>query len=110
MTTVHNTVPSAGPSSTDVTEVTSSSITVQWEPVDCIYQNGAITGYSIHYGVENGTIENSVDISGESVTEATISDLMANTIYEINIFAVNSEGKGSNSLRILAKTLIEGIL
>ena len=38
-------VPSAPPISVSVSEVTSSSITVQWGPVDCIHRNGDITDY-----------------------------------------------------------------
>ena len=42
--------PSAPPTSVNVSDVTPSSITVQWGPVDCIHRNGDITGYSVQYG------------------------------------------------------------
>ena len=36
-------VPSAPPTSVATSDVTSSNITVQWGPVDCIHRNGNIT-------------------------------------------------------------------
>ena len=42
-------VPSA-PTSVATSDVTSSNITVQWGPVDCIHRNGDITGYSVCMG------------------------------------------------------------
>ena len=41
--------PSASPDFVSIIEVTSSSITVQWEMVPCIHRNGDITGYSVRY-------------------------------------------------------------
>ena len=52
--------PSAAPASASVSDVTYSSITVQWEPVDCIHRNGDIhvAGYLVQYGVEgSGNIQ-----------------------------------------------------
>ena len=48
--------PFTPPTSVSVSEVTSSSITVQWGPVDCIHRNGNITGYSMQYGSETVSV------------------------------------------------------
>ena len=86
--------PSAAPTSVSVSEVTSSSITVQWGAVDCIHRNGDITGYSVRYGVQGSGSTQTMRVSGGSVTEATISGLTASTTYSFEVAAVNSAGTG----------------
>ena len=82
----------------NVSEVTSSSITVQWGPVDCIHRNGDITGYSVQYGeVGNaGTVNEMVsgDFSGGMYT---ISGLIAATPYTVEVAAETSAGPGPYS-------------
>ena len=61
--------------------------------MDCMYQNGNITGYSVRYGVrgsgeEDKTVENAT--GGIHV----ISGLSAATVYEVEVAAVNSAGIG----------------
>ena len=84
--------------------VTSSSITVQWGAVDCIHHNGDITGYSVQYGVEGSGSTQTMNVSGCSVTEATISSLMPSTTYSIQVAAVNSAGVGVYSDSIINMT------
>ena len=84
--------PSAPPSNASVTDVTSSTITVQWGMVPCIHQNGPITGYSVRYGVMGSTPTETV--SGASETGTTISDLMPSTTYDVQVAAVNGNGTG----------------
>ena len=76
-----------------VSEDTSSSITVQWEAVDCIHHNGDITGYSVRYGVQGSGSTQTVSISGGDVIEATISGLTPSTIYSIEVAAVTGEDR-----------------
>ena len=85
--------PSAAPTSVSVSEVTSSSITVQWGEVDCIHRNGDITGYSVRYGVQ-GSGTQTVSVSGGGATMTTISGLTPSTIYSIEVAAVNNAGTG----------------
>ena len=85
--------------------MTSSSITVQWGAVPCIHRNGDITGYSVQYReVGSGSIQN-VSVSGDSITEATISNLISSTIYTIEVAAVNSEDIGQVSYPLIVDTL-----
>ena len=86
------TAPSAAPTSVSVSEVTSSSVTVQWGTVDCIHHNGDITGYSVRYMVQGN---DSTRQTVESIeTEFTITGLEHSTSYTIQIAAVNSAGSG----------------
>ena len=85
-----------------VSEVTSSSITVQWGPVDCVDRNGDITGYSVQYGeVGSGSTQT---ISLSVATETTIAGLSSSTEYSIQVAAVNSAGTGPYSDSITAET------
>ena len=103
MFTVAIAVPSAAPTSVRVSEVTSSSITVQWGAVDCIHHNGNITGYSVRYGVQ-GSGTQTVSVSGSEATMTTISGLMASTTYSIEVAAVNNAGTGVYSDPLTAET------
>ena len=100
-----HTAPSAAPTSVRESGVTSSSITVQWGAVDCIDRNGDITGYSVRYGVQGSGSTQTRDVSGGSLTEATISSLMPSTTYSIQVAAVNSAGTGVYSDRQVIETL-----
>ena len=90
-------VPSAPPTSVNVSDVTNSSITVQWKAVDCIHRNGDITGYSVLYGVQGSGNTRSMSVSRGTTTKATISGLSATTPYTIEVAAVNSAGIGMYS-------------
>ena len=92
--------PSAAPTSVSVSGVISSSITVQWGAVDCIYLNGDITGYSVRYGVVGSTEgDRSVEmVSGDSSGGMyDISGLSAAARYTVEVAAVNSAGPGEYS-------------
>ena len=82
--------PSAPPTSVSVSEVTSSSITVQWGPVDCIHRNGDIAGYSVQYGSETVSVS-------RTPRRYVISGLMPSTTYSIQVVAENSAGTGPYS-------------
>ena len=98
-------VPSAPPTSVSTSDVTSSSITVQWGAVDCIHRNGDITGYSVRYGVQGSGNTETVSVSEDSaLTEATICRLRDTSTYTIEVAAVNSAGTGEYSDPITVKT------
>ena len=46
-----------------------------------------------------------MSVSGDSITEATISNLISSTIYTIEVAAVNSEGIGQVSYPLIVNTL-----
>ena len=82
--------------------MSSTAITVQWETVPCIEQNGDITGYKVRV-LESGEMERVEDVGGD-VTQVTISDLTPSTTYSIQVAAVNSEGTGPYSDLITINT------
>ena len=94
--------PSAAPTNVDVSEVTSSSITVQWGAVPCIDHNGDITGYSVQYGSE--TMSVSGDSSGGMYV---ISNLEPSAFYSIQVAAMNDDLIGPYSTALDQST--EGI-
>ena len=96
--------PSAPPSSVRVTDVTSSTITLQWGMVPCIHQNGPITGYSVRYGVMGSGSSQTETVSGASVTEVTLSSLLKYTNYAVQVAAVNSADTGVFSEPVLQLT------
>ena len=92
--------PTDAPTSVSVSEVTFSSITVQWGAVDCIHRNGDITGYSVRYGVEGSGSTQIESVSGSGATQTIISGLEHSTTYTIEVAAVNSAGTGVYSTPI----------
>ena len=100
--------PSAAPTSVSVSEVTFSSITVQWGAVDCIHRNGDITGYSVRYGIHRSGSTQTVSVSGGGATMTTISELTSSTTYSIEVAAVNSAATGLYSPVIMEETAQPG--
>ena len=78
----------------------STSITVQWGPVECRHQNGEITGYWARYG-EEGSSEGARSVqmvSGDSSGGmTTVSGLTKQTVYTVQVAAVTSDGTGEYS-------------
>ena len=77
----------------------SSSITVQWGPVDCIHRNGDITGYSVQYGSKTVSVS-----GGSSGRMYVISGLMPSTNYSVQVAAQTSAGTGPYSAAIYQLT------
>ncbi|CAI8013812.1 Neogenin, partial [Geodia barretti] len=89
--------PSAPPTDVVVRVESSTSITVQWGPVECRHQNGEITGYWVRYGEEGSSEEGrSVQmVSGDSSGGmTTVSGLTKETVYTVQVAAVTSGGTG----------------
>ena len=97
--------PSAPPTYVSTSEVTSSSITLQWGPVDCIQRNGDISGYLVQYEVQGSGNTQTKRVSGSTTTEVTISGLNASANYNIQVAAVSSAGAGVYSDIISVFTL-----
>ena len=97
--------PSAPPTSVNTSSLTSSSITLQWGPVDCIHHNGDITGYSVQYGVQGIGSTQTMSVSRGDITETTITELTPSTTYSIEVAAVNSAGTGVYSSAVTRLTL-----
>ena len=63
----------------------------------------------MRYGVQGRNDTQTVNVSGGAATEAIISGLTKNTIYTIEVAAVNSAGIGKYSLSMTAVTSSKSI-
>ena len=95
--------PTAPPTSVSVSEVTPSSITVQWGPVDCIHRNGDIAGYSVQYR-EVGSAEGEKTQQMVSIRQAIISGLTPSTEYAVSVATVNNVDTGGYSDEVIQQT------
>ena len=86
-----------------MSDITATTITVQWEEIDCSEENGVITGYSVEYWQVEAGNESALNmtVSGDN---ATISSLMPSTNYSIRVAAENSAGTGPYSNALYAVT------
>ena len=99
------TAPSASPTDVRVSVESSTSITVQWGPVECRHQNGEITGYWVRYGKEGSSEEEPKMVSGDSSGRvATVSGLTREAVYTVQVAAVTSGGTGVYSDLLTVKT------
>ena len=87
------TAPTAPPSSVVVRVENSTSMTVQWGPVECRHQNGEITCYWVRYG-EEGSSEVQMVSGDSSGGMTTITGLNRETLYTVQVAAVTSAGTG----------------
>ena len=95
-------VPSAPPTSVSVSDVTSSTISIEWGTVECIHRNGDITGYSVMYGVVgSGSV---IVLPVVESSQITLSGLVSSTNYSIQVGAVNNAGIGVFSDAITTTT------
>ena len=85
--------PSATPADLIFLSSTSSTISIQWEAVPCIYRNGQITGYIIQYMEVGGGLFINESVSRDQ-RETSITGLKSSTFYDVQIAAVNSVGTG----------------
>ena len=96
--------PSAPPTSVSISDVTSSSIAVQWGPVDCNDRNGDITGYSVRYGVVGNGSAQTVNVSGGTTTGFNITGLSPASNYSVEVAARDSAGTGIYSAPVFVIT------
>ena len=62
-----------------IDEITVFTITVKWDPVDCMYRKGVITYNTIQYYKQDR--ENETIVNTTSMLEYTITDLQPLTVY-----------------------------
>ena len=92
------TAPSTPPTNVAVRVESSTSITVQWGPVECRHQNGEITGYWVKYGEEGSSEEEHKMVPGDpSGGMTTITGQTIQTMYTVQVAAVTLSGAGNYS-------------
>ena len=78
----------------NATDITSTTITIQWGAVPCMDQNSEITGYKVRYGPVGSSQRATDAVSGSASTGGTYTPtgLIPFTNYSIEVAAVNSNG------------------
>ena len=103
-------VPSRGPSSITLTDISSTQITVNWSPLRQQYHNGRLLGYKVYFrrtayfslpGQNNASILN---VDNPNVTRVSLTELSPGQRYDIYVSAYTSKGEGPHSSRYYVKT------
>jgi len=86
------------------TSVTSNSISLEWEKVDCLEQNGPIIAYTVSY--RNG--QGQPALMTTSNLEITLTQLLSDELYTIIVAASNAVGNGPFSPELVVSLPIAG--
>ncbi|CAI8037191.1 Phosphatidylinositol phosphatase PTPRQ [Geodia barretti] len=95
-------VPSHEPLSLEVTNVTSTSIQLQWEPPPSIHHNGVIRSYAVRCFVPE---TKEIVERNSNIPEITISELHPFYTYSCNVSASTPVGPGPFTDPVVIKTL-----
>ena len=80
--------PSGAPRNLQTTLVTEANISIRWDEIECLDQNGPIIGYTV---LLNGS---PLSTTLPSVREFTLTGLSPRTSYTISVFGANAQGNG----------------
>ena len=84
------TAPSGIPESITFSDVTLTSITVQWTELPCRDRNGEITGYTVEYSSTEPPHTNTVTVSGSSNTRLVVGGVLPRTGYTFSVGALGT--------------------
>ena len=73
-----------------------ANISIQWEEVECLEQNGVLVSYTV-------SLDGSpLSTTSPSVRQFTLTGLSPQTSYTISVFGTNAQGNGpSRSITVL---------
>ena len=99
--------PSRGPSEVTITAGV-TSISIQWNEVDCVERNGVITSYRVRYGLSSSTSKETATVSGNEAGNRMFSTnrLLIRTSYSFEVAAVNGNGIGVYSTAVTGTTAV----
>lgn len=102
---LHLSAPTGSPQFLRSTDISSGSISLRWDQVSCLDRNGPIQQYSVSYGI----LESSQRINVVSTsTQLTITNLVSDSTYVIQVAASNVAGLGPNSRPLILVLPIAG--
>ena len=118
-------VASAGPSSVNVTDSDTTSITIEWNQVDCVDQNGPEVGYNIRYGLTSSSSREIAYVPASGSRTLTVEGLRIRstyvfevalitdfpfppTAYSSPVTAATATPSGMCTLNLLAKVAVTG--
>ena len=90
----------------EASEKTSRTLTVEWEEVDEIDQNGEIIEYSIRYRDVDDVVDMTASVEA-GVLYYNATDLTPGSVYNFRVAAVTGQGTGVYSDEIYPETLEE---
>ena len=98
--------PSGPPQNVRATSNTSTTITVEWDGVECLQRNTEITGFTVHYDPpsSDGTDEATASGSGREGGGVTLTGLTHFTSYSIEVASDSDLGRGPFSDAITVET------
>lgn len=100
-----STGPSGYPTGLHVSDETVQSLTFTWNPLECQFRNGRLTGYELRFY----STYNDVQIFYTTDTRATFGNLRnSSSGYGLSVAAVNQAGTGDHSPLIEAATCPKG--
>ncbi len=84
-----------------------TTITIQWNEVECADRNGDITSYSVRYGPSStpSSDRNVETISDPNSRTFSVGGREIGTIYSFEVAAVNGHGIGPYSTTIIMVTI-----
>ena len=92
--------PSGKPQNISANVISSTSILIQWNDVDCIDRNGNLTAYNVSYQPKNYS---QLSLSSITVSRSlTVTNLIPRTNYTFQVAAVNTNGTGPSETIILS--------
>jgi len=97
--------PTGSPGVPTATSVTSTSIRIYWNEIDCIDRNGVIISYMIQYSSEDNTVRRVVNTQ-TNATSYNFTDLHPFTSYNITVAGVNSVNMGPRSSSVIRTAAI----
>ena len=80
--------PSGAPRNLQTTLVTETNVSIQWDEIECLEQNGPIIGYTV---LLNGS---PLSTTLPSAREFTLTGLSPQTTYTVSVFGANAQGNG----------------
>ena len=93
-------VPSRAPSNITFTNVGSTEVTVNWDPLPEQYVNGRLLGYKVHFQEATyysvSSYKSSINVTTNS-TSVTLTGLRPGQRYHTQISAFTSKGEGPRS-------------
>ena len=82
-------------------------MSVSWNDVPCVGQNGPITGYLLYY-TNTATFNDTVNITGGDNRQYILTGLTPYTNYTVTVRAYNDAGIGPTSNEVIQQTVESG--
>lgn len=92
---LHSLAPSGAPQSVTSTVLNGTTVSIDWDPVDCNRTNGFIRGYILSFGIVDGV--SSLKHIDSTQLNITLAGLRILTAYNFSVTAFTVKGIGPYS-------------